>query len=101
MRSFSPSAGRRIVSALLVLTLLATPAVAQDDEEDGVGPHWAEIVFDIMVLRTLGTAQTIVGFGMFCVAGPLSAAGGGWDEAWDIFVQVPFEETFTRELGRF
>jgi len=102
MRSFSPKFGRRLVSSLLILTLFAAPAVAEEDEEaSSTNPHWGEVAFDIGVLRTLGAVQTVVGLGMFAVAGPLSWPGGSWREAWDVFVQSPYDETFTRKLGRF
>lgn len=102
MRSSSPNFGRRLVSSLLILTLFAAPAVAEKGEEEAsTGPFWGDVVFDIGVLRTLGAVQTVVGLGMFVVAGPLSWPGGSWQEAWDVFVQSPYDETFTRKLGRF
>ena len=100
MHSFRSANGRRLVSVLLLLSLLAAPAAAQDDEE-AAGPTTFEVVFDVAVLRTLSFVQTVVGVGMFAVAGPLSWPSGGWDEAWDVFVQVPWDETVNRKLGRF
>ena len=100
MRIFRPAMGRRLVSILLVFSLVAVPAAAQDDAEDS-GPSTYEVVFDVAVLRTLGAVQTVIGVGMFAVAGPLSWPSGGWSEAWDVFVQVPYDETVTRKLGRF
>lgn len=103
MRSTSPATSRRFLSVLLVLVLLASPALAQDDDDDGSrsAPSAGEVVFDIAVLRTLGFVQMVVGAGFFAIAGPLSWPSGSWDEAWDVFVQVPYDETFTRKLGRF
>jgi hypothetical protein len=59
------------------------------------------VVFDVVVLRTLGFVQMVVGAGFFVVAGPLSWPSGSMQEAFDVFVQVPYDETFTRKLGRF
>ena len=103
MRSFSLGIGRRFLSSLLILTLFAAPAFPlQDDEEvSSTDPSVGEVIFDVGVLRTLGAVQTLVGLGMFAIAGPLSYPGGSWREAWDVFVQAPYDETFTRKLGRF
>ena len=54
------------------------------------------------LLRQSGLLSLTVGnLAMFAVAGPLSLPSGGWSEAWDVFVQVPYDETVTRKLGRF
>lgn len=84
-----------LVTAVLTVSLLATPAAAADAGEIGAK------TFDVVVLRTLGAVQTVVGAALFVVAGPLSAPGGGWNEAWDVFVGTPFEDTFQRPLGSF
>ncbi|NRA07052.1 MAG: hypothetical protein HRU02_02775 [Myxococcales bacterium] len=63
---------------------------------------WGAIVFDVGVLRPLGAIQTGVGTVLFAVAGPLALpSDGGAGEAWDVFVRVPYEDTFQRPLGRF
>jgi hypothetical protein len=83
-----------VVAAVLTLSFAAAPASAADAD---IGPK----TFDLLVLRTLGTVQTAIGACLFVVAGPLSAPGGGWNEAWDVFVGTPFEDTFRRPLGSF
>ena len=100
MSIFRSATGRRFLSILLVFALAAVPAAAEDDAEAS-GPTTFEVVYDVAVLRTLGAVQTVVGVAMFAVAGPLSWPSGGWSEAWDVFVQVPYDETVTRKLGRF
>ncbi len=76
--------------------------MAQDDEGgSGSQPSGFEVAFDVVVLRTLGLAQLLVGAGFFAIAGPLSWPGGSMGEAYDVFIQVPYDETFTRKLGRF
>ena len=84
-----------LVTGFLTVSLAATPAAAADAGEIGAK------TFDLVVLRTLGAVQTGVGACLFVVAGPLSAPGGGWNEAWDVFVGTPFEDTFKRPLGSF
>jgi hypothetical protein len=102
MRSFSPAFLRRLISVCLVLVLLAAPAAALDDDGGSrSGPTVGEVVFDVAVLRTLGFVQMVVGAAFFVVAGPLSYPSGSMQEAFDVFVQVPYDETFTRKLGRF
>ena len=102
MRTIPAWGWRRVAALVLVFVLCAAPAVAQEaGEGGGGGASTGAIVFDIMVLRPLGALQTLVGLAMFAVAGPLSMPGGSADEAWDVFVSIPYDEAFTRRLGRF
>ncbi len=98
--------GRGALSLGLSLLLLAAPAAAQDADpaESNTALQASEIgaiVFDFAVLRTLGALHVVVGSAFFLIAGPLSAPGGGWSTAWDVFVLAPYEETFERGPGRF
>ena len=96
--------GRILVTILAVLSWSAM-AIAEDDSGDAKqgrsASEWGSIVFDVGVLRPLGAIQTFVGTALFAVAGPLSLPGKGIGEAWDVFVRVPYEDTFERPLGRF
>ena len=100
MRTIPAWGWRRVAALVLVFVLCAAPAAAQEAGEGG-GPSTGAIVFDIMVLRPLGALQTLVGLALFAVAGPLSMPSGSADEAWDVFVSIPYDEAFTRRLGRF
>jgi hypothetical protein len=97
--------GRVLVSVVAVLVWSGI-ALADDDSDASRGERsasdWGAIVFDVSVLRPLGAIQTGVGAVLFTVAGPLALpSDGGAGEAWDVFVQVPYEDTFERPLGRF
>jgi len=100
--------GAKIGCVLVTFTAVfswSVMALAEDDGEDAKkgrsASDWGAIVFDISVLRPLGAIQTGVGTALFAVAGALSMPGDGVGEAWDVFVQVPYEDTFERPLGRF
>lgn len=56
-------------------------------------------VFDGCLLRPLGAAQVVVGFGFFVGSAPLTALSRQVPEAWDILVMEPVEYTFQRPLG--
>jgi len=58
-------------------------------------------VGDLLVVRPLGTAATIGGFGLFAVASPFAAMADGADEVYDTLVEKPGEYTFVRDLGDF
>lgn len=94
--------GRVLVTCLVVLSFSGA-AMAEDEGGDArrSASEWGSIVFDVSVLRPLGAIQTVVGTALFAVAGPLSLPGKGVGEAWDVFVRVPYEDTFERPLGRF
>ena len=93
--------GRLCLSVFLIVTLVSAPVFAQDDEDERPGAPAVDVIFDVFVLRSLGAVQTAVGLGFFAIAGPLAAPSGSAGEAWDVFVRTPYEETFTRPLGRF
>lgn len=95
----------RVLVTVLAVLAWSGVATADEDSEDAKkersASEWGAIVFDVAVLRPLGAIQTGVGTALFSVAGPLSMPGKGVGEAWDVFVQVPYEDTFQRPLGRF
>jgi hypothetical protein len=54
---------------------------------------------DVLFVRPVMLATTILGAGLFIVSSPFSALGGNVGEAWDVLVEGPFETTFVRCLG--
>ena len=105
MRILSSGKVGRVLVVMLGVLLWSAVASAEEssgDAKDGrSASEWGAIVFDVGVLRPLGAIQTAVGTVLFSVAGPLSMPSKGVGEAWDVFVQVPYEDTFERPLGRF
>jgi hypothetical protein len=72
---------------------------------DSLGRFGAATV-DILILRTMGTAATAVGFGFFVVTAPMwgpfmGTTPEGFSDSWDIFVIAPVEYTYVRPLGQF
>lgn len=92
---------RALFLALALSLVTATTPVAAHAES---GFQKAMVsTFDVAVLRPLGFVTTLVGFGLFIPAAVITWPSGtdGIDQAWDIFVVVPSEHTFTRPLGEF
>jgi len=67
------------------------------------GPGVDSIIFDCIILRPLGFAHTLLGLGFFVPAAVLASPSGGEaiQVAWEHFVQIPAENTFTRPIGDF
>ena len=65
----------------------------------------AESVFasigDILLVRPIGAAATVAGFGVFAVASPFAAMADATEEVYDTLVTNPGEYTFCRDLGDF
>jgi hypothetical protein len=58
-------------------------------------------IHDVLLLRPMGTAATVAGFGMFLVSSPLTLATWKVVESWETFVVPPAQYTFTRPIGKF
>lgn len=68
------------------------------DDEWTVERGWAAFG-DVLLVRPLGTAATIGGFGLFAVASPFAAMADSTDEVFNTLVKAPADYTFDRELG--
>jgi hypothetical protein len=83
---------------------MAAPAASEEEENGDSRASASEIgakAFDLVVLRTLGAVQMVVGTGFFAIAGPMSLPSGNVQDAWDTFVGNPYEDVFENPLGRF
>ena len=90
-----------IVVGLALTTLaLADSGTASDDGDWSVERGFAA-VGDLLVVRPLGAAATVGGFGLFAVASPFAAMADGTEEVFDTLVKQPAEYTFVRDLGDF
>lgn len=85
---------------MAILLLSATPSVAHADALETLG-RVGDATFDIVVLRPLGAAATVGGFGVFLITAPLLAPSGEVMFGWDTFVMNPYEATILRPLGDF
>jgi len=63
-------------------------------------PSAGAVVSDVLVLRPLGFAGTILGSAAFVVSLPVTLAIHKVDRAEKILVQEPHEYTFERPLGQ-
>jgi len=91
--------------ALVVATFcLATISLADSgtvDSSEWTVERGFAAVGDLLVVRPLGAAATIGGFGLFAVASPFAAMADGTEEVFDTLVTKPGEYTFVRDLGDF
>ena len=99
---------RAPLAVLAAVCLLAAPAQAEG-RFDEVGPK----TFDVALLRPLTLLQVAAGFALFVPAGALSASLGylispsdsatvaksNFGEAWDVFVQEPYDRAIVRPIG--
>ncbi len=88
-----------IILALIVVPCNAMAAGLEEGSDNQV--VLAEMVTDAIIVRPLGMATTVLGFGLFIVAVPFAALGGNAGEAWDSMVAYPAKFTFARPLGKF
>lgn len=103
MRRIGRSRWRSFVLVIVVLLSTAGPAGAAGPEPKN-GFDAGEIplkAFDLVVLRTMGTVATGLGFAAFVVVLPFTVATIGYEEPWEVFVLGPAEYTFVRPLGSF
>ena len=86
-------------SVMLAGVALADSGTAYDSDVT------AESVFasigDIVLVRPIGAAATVAGFGVFAVASPFAALADATEDVYDTVVTAPGEYTFCRDLGDF
>ncbi|MGB3623628.1 hypothetical protein FT643_08185 [Ketobacter sp. MCCC 1A13808] len=97
MRSLK-STFRSFVVALSVALFAAAPIVAQAQTVTD-RPTGLEMGGDMILVRPLTLAATVIGAGLFIVSLPFSALGGNVGEAGSTLVGTPFKSTFMRCLG--
>ena len=95
----------KIIASMVVSLSLATLALADSgaasDDGDWTVERGFAAVGDLLVVRPLGAAATVGGFGLFAVASPFAAMADGTEEVFDTLVKQPAEYTFVRDLGDF
>jgi hypothetical protein len=89
-----------LVAAVLLLAWAASPALAAEKQYvKGEDRNAVAMIFDLVILRPLGLAATVVGTAVFVISLPVSAIGGNTGEAAKKLVAEPVKYTFTRPLG--
>jgi hypothetical protein len=88
-----------VVLALMVSFVAATPAFAGSRSAEEAEP--ASVVVDILILRPLGIATTVLGAAMFAVSGSICAlvAPTQIGVPFDILVKRPAVYVWGDELG--
>jgi len=86
--------------SLATLALADSSTVSNDSDEWTVERGWAAFG-DVLLVRPLGTAATIGGFGIFAVASPFAAMADATEEVFGTLVEAPANYTFDRDLGDF
>jgi hypothetical protein len=96
----------RSTAAALALTtgLLALPVHAQQNASGDPlytanSPAAFSMVADLLIARPLLIAATVIGAGVFVVALPFAATGGGIGDAGKALVVEPGKAAFVRCLG--
>lgn len=90
---------KKIILGLILSTSLAFADTSEDSDVTAKEAFLS--IGDILVVRPLGAAATVGGFGIFAVASPFAAMAGAVNEVWDPLVQKPADFTFFRDLGDF
>lgn len=84
---------------LLMVALLSWMPFSAYSQNVTERPSGLEMTADVVVVRPLTLAATVLGAGLFVVSLPFSALGGNAGEAAETLVGVPFKATFMRCLG--
>jgi hypothetical protein len=107
MISFNIYYMNKLLVTLMASLVLAGTALADSgacspcDDGDWTVERGFAAVGDLLVVRPLGAAVTVGGFGLFAVTSPFAAMADCADDVYDTLVTNPGEYTFTRDLGDF
>jgi hypothetical protein len=89
-----------LIATILLLTWAASPVLAKEKQSiTGEDRNAVSMMFDLVLLRPLGLAATVVGTAFFVVSLPFSILGGNTGEAAKKLMVEPAKYTFTRPLG--
>ncbi len=89
-----------LIAAVLLFTWAASPVLAKEKQSiTGEDRNAASMMFDLVILRPLGLAATVIGTAFFVVSLPFSVLGGNTGEAAKKLMVEPAKYTFTRPLG--
>lgn len=94
----------KLLALVVAMFCLATISLADSgtvDSSEWTVERGFAAAGDLLVVRPLGAAATIGGFGLFAVASPFAAMADGTEEVFDTLVTKPGEYTFVRDLGDF
>ena len=86
--------------AALICIPFASSALAEQYFE-AKEPGGGAMIYDMVVVRPIGLAATVIGSAFWLVSLPFSASGDNYDTATEKLVKEPTVYTFKRPLGEF
>jgi len=90
------------MSGLIAFALITTPhSSIADDANTVTGDKSTDMAVDLVIIRPLGLATTIVGTALTIVALPFTIPSGSVRESAQAMIVKPAEYTFKRPLGQF
>lgn len=101
LRSGVAALGVALVSAGVAGSVETEPDAAPAESPAALAAEIGAKAFDAVILRPIGAAATVGGFGCFLILGPMAAPSQGIGTVWDTLVLGPAEYTFVRPLGDF
>jgi hypothetical protein len=94
--------GRRRSAGLLGLALaVMTSGAAADDPNTVSGDKGTDMLVDVVIMRPLGLATTLIGTVLTVAALPFTLPTGSVDASVREMIVKPAEFTFKRPLGEF
>ena len=89
---------RAAILTLALALMFAAPASARAQSD---AAFYASATFDVLVLRPLGFAASLVGAALFIPAALITAPNGldSIEETWRMFVVTPSEHVYMRPIG--
>lgn len=93
---------KRLKACLIALVFALMPFSATADNNDTVsGDKATDMVVDLVVVRPLGLAATVIGTVLMVVALPFTIPSGSVGSSAREMIVKPAEYTFDRPLGEF
>jgi hypothetical protein len=88
-----------VIAALICIPFASSALAGQyfEAQEPGGGA----MIYDMVVIRPIGLAATVIGSAFWLVSLPFSASGDNFDTATEKLVKEPAAYTFKRPLGEF
>lgn len=101
MHNFIKHAVVFLIAGLIIFMPVSSAVLAQEESMHKEEMTTEKMAVDILLVRPVGIAATVVGTALFIVSWPFSALGGNTDEAYQAFMVEPAKFTFKRPLGQF
>lgn len=100
---------RRLLGAVLALSLVLAPPLAASAQSLDEDPWWKgplrgfDIFLDVVLIRPLSVIGLVGGAALFLPAAVMTSPGGKETigEAWELFVLVPGANVWEKPLGEY